>query len=91
MCSGDMRPIDFARQMCSVAACEDNRRLIAGEGSALADHPLKETAEIEITCPRCSYRLMRTVAQLRTKASIDCPECGEAIAPGANRRNEKQG
>ena len=56
----------------------------------MADHPLKETAEIEITCRRCGYRLMRTVAQLRTKASIDCPTCGQFIAAGVNQENEKQ-
>jgi DNA-directed RNA polymerase subunit RPC12/RpoP len=56
----------------------------------LADHPLKKTAEIEVTCQHCGYRLMRTAAQLRTKGSIDCPACGASIAPGADQQNEKQ-
>jgi len=31
----------------------------------LADHPLKNTAEVELVCPRCGYRMMRTAARLR--------------------------
>jgi hypothetical protein len=38
----------------------------------LGDHPLKDIAEIEITCQRCGYRMMRTAAQLRRKAGVIC-------------------
>jgi DNA-directed RNA polymerase subunit RPC12/RpoP len=76
--------------MCSVARCGDWGNSSLAKDRPLADHPLKETAEIEIACQHCGYRLMRTVAQLRSKASIDCPACGASIAPDANRQNEKQ-
>lgn len=52
----------------------------------MADHPLVGTAEIEIACPRCDYRMMRTAARLRHKEKIDCPACGESINPGGRVR-----
>ena len=36
----------------------------------MADHPLKNTAEVELICPRCGYRMMRTAAQLRRETGI---------------------
>jgi ribosomal protein S27E len=57
----------------------------------LADHPLNETAEIEITCAHCGYRLMRTVAQLRRKTSIDCAVCGKFIATDGHLPSGKRG
>jgi len=58
-----------------------------GEG-ALADHPLKDTAEIEIICPHCGYRMMRAVARLRREYEIDCPSCGKLILPPASERTD---
>jgi hypothetical protein len=36
----------------------------------LADHPLKNTAEVELICRRCGYRMMRTAARLRRETGI---------------------
>ena len=36
----------------------------------MADHPLKNTAEVELICPRCGYRMMRTAARLRRETGI---------------------
>jgi DNA-directed RNA polymerase subunit RPC12/RpoP len=52
----------------------------------LADHPLKNTAEVEIVCRRCSYRMMRTAARLRRETGIVCSSCGEPVAPGTDER-----
>jgi len=55
-------------------------------------HPLKDTAEIEITCPRCGYRMIRTAARLRRKTEIFCPSCGSAVAAGIDEGDrEKSG
>jgi rubrerythrin len=47
----------------------------------LVDHPLKNTAEVELICPRCGYRMTRTAARLRRETDIVCPSCGEPVAP----------
>jgi DNA-directed RNA polymerase subunit RPC12/RpoP len=39
-------------------------------------HPLKNTAEVELICPRCGYRMTRTAARLRRETDIVCPSCG---------------
>jgi predicted RNA-binding Zn-ribbon protein involved in translation (DUF1610 family) len=52
----------------------------------LADHPLKNTAEVELVCPRCGYRMMRTAARLRRETRIICPSCGEPVAPSTDER-----
>jgi predicted RNA-binding Zn-ribbon protein involved in translation (DUF1610 family) len=57
----------------------------------LADHPLKDTAEVEIICPRCGYRMMRTAARLRRSNKVDCPVCGESIVPSAGDTPEDRG
>jgi predicted RNA-binding Zn-ribbon protein involved in translation (DUF1610 family) len=49
----------------------------------LADHPLKNSAEIEIKCPHCGYRMMRTAAGLRHQDKIECPACGAVVVPGS--------
>jgi hypothetical protein len=36
----------------------------------LADHSLKNTAELELICPRCGYRMMRMAARLRRETGI---------------------
>lgn len=36
----------------------------------MADHPLKNTAEVELICRRCGYRMMRTAARLRRETGI---------------------
>jgi predicted RNA-binding Zn-ribbon protein involved in translation (DUF1610 family) len=46
----------------------------------MARDPL-ENAEIEIVCPRCGYRMMRTAARLRRGIKLVCPECGQEIVP----------
>jgi DNA-directed RNA polymerase subunit RPC12/RpoP len=56
----------------------------------LVDHPLNDTAEIEITCPHCHYRMMRTAARLRRETEIRCPRCGGAVAPGIGEREPKE-
>jgi len=56
------------------------------------DHPLKDTAEVEITCPCCGYRMRRTAARLRRKTEILCPSCGKAVAAGTDEHDrEKSG
>jgi len=52
----------------------------------LADHPLKNTAEVEIVCPLCGYRMMRTAARLRRETGIVCSSCGEPVAPSTDER-----
>jgi len=58
------------------------------EEEPLADDPpndpIKDVAEIEIICPRCGYRMMRTAARLRRPHHIACPACGEVIVPGTD-------
>jgi DNA-directed RNA polymerase subunit RPC12/RpoP len=56
-------------------------------------HPLNDTAEVEITCPRGGYRVMRKAARLGREIEIRCPACGEAIAPGIGEaaRNKSSG
>ncbi|HKA02195.1 MAG TPA: hypothetical protein VKE70_37045 [Candidatus Solibacter sp.] len=49
----------------------------------MSDDPLKHTAEIEIVCPRCGYRMARTAARLRRETEVLCPSCGGPVAPGA--------
>jgi DNA-directed RNA polymerase subunit RPC12/RpoP len=56
---------------------------------ALANHPLVHTAEIEIACHHCGYRMMRTADSLRHEATIDCPACGETIRSGTAPNKEK--
>jgi DNA-directed RNA polymerase subunit RPC12/RpoP len=53
----------------------------------VADDPLKDVAEVEIVCPHCGYRMMRTAARLRRPHRIDCPACGKNIVPGGDRRD----
>ena len=55
---------------------------------ALSEHPLKDNAEIEIQCPRCGYRMMRTAAGLRQQDKIECPACGEVVVPGDRERGD---
>jgi predicted RNA-binding Zn-ribbon protein involved in translation (DUF1610 family) len=45
---------------------------------AMGHDPLKD-AEIEIVCPRCGYRMVRSPARLRRDVKILCPECGEEV------------
>jgi endogenous inhibitor of DNA gyrase (YacG/DUF329 family) len=54
----------------------------------LAEHPLKNNAEIEIRCPRCGYCMMRTAAGLRHRDKIECPACGEVVVPGSRERGD---
>jgi DNA-directed RNA polymerase subunit RPC12/RpoP len=56
----------------------------------LVDHPFKDTAEIELTCPHCGYRMMRTAARLRRETEIRCPRCGGAVAPAFGERQPKE-
>jgi predicted RNA-binding Zn-ribbon protein involved in translation (DUF1610 family) len=56
----------------------------------LADHPLKDAAEIEIVCPRCGYRMMRTAARLRRETEVLCPSCGNAVARRVDERRPKK-
>src|SRR5436305_5371654 len=57
----------------------------------MPDYPFKQTAEIQITCPRCGYRMIRTVARLRRETKILCPSCGGTVAAhGADRLDGKQ-
>ena len=51
----------------------------------MADRPLKNTAEVELVCPRCGCRMMRRAARLRRETGIVCPSCGEPVAPGTER------
>jgi DNA-directed RNA polymerase subunit RPC12/RpoP len=51
-----------------------------------AEGELKNTAEVELVCPRCGYRMMRTAARLRRETGIVCPSCGEPVAPGTDER-----
>jgi len=46
----------------------------------MARDPLKE-AEIEVVCPQCGYRMVRTAARLRRGTHLVCPECGQDIEP----------
>jgi hypothetical protein len=36
----------------------------------LAVHPPKNTAEVELICPGCGYRMMQTAARLRRETGI---------------------
>jgi DNA-directed RNA polymerase subunit RPC12/RpoP len=56
----------------------------------VAEHPLKDTAQIEIACPHCGYRMMRTAARLRRETEIRCPLCGEAVAPSIGDGHTKE-
>jgi ribosomal protein L37AE/L43A len=56
----------------------------------MPDYPFKQTAEIQITCPRCGYCMTRTVARLRRETKILCPSCGGTIAPGAEQVDERE-
>jgi transcription initiation factor IIE alpha subunit len=42
---------------------------------------MKNTAEVELICPCCGYRMMRTAARLRGETGVVCPSCGEPVAP----------
>jgi predicted RNA-binding Zn-ribbon protein involved in translation (DUF1610 family) len=55
----------------------------------MARDPLKD-AEIEIVCPRCGYRMMRTAARLRRGTALVCPECGQNIVPDVSDRTRDQ-
>jgi predicted RNA-binding Zn-ribbon protein involved in translation (DUF1610 family) len=46
----------------------------------MARDPLKD-AEIEIICPQCGYRMLRTAARMRRGTKLVCPECGQEIEP----------
>jgi DNA-directed RNA polymerase subunit RPC12/RpoP len=52
----------------------------------MVDHPLKDTAEIEVTCPHCGHRMMRKAARLRRETEIRCPLCGRTVTPGIDER-----
>jgi len=54
------------------------------------DHPLKDAAEVEIACPRCGYRMMRTAARLRRKTEILCPSCGSTVAAGIDEGDREK-
>lgn len=55
-----------------------------GRARAMSEYPFKQTAEIQITCARCGYCMIRTVARLR-ETKILCPSCGWTVAPGAEQ------
>jgi predicted RNA-binding Zn-ribbon protein involved in translation (DUF1610 family) len=55
----------------------------------MARDPLKD-AEIEIVCPCCGYRMMRTAARLRRGTTLMCPECGQKIVPDVADRASDQ-
>jgi predicted RNA-binding Zn-ribbon protein involved in translation (DUF1610 family) len=57
----------------------------------MSDDPLKQTDEIQITCPRCGYSMIRTVARLRRKTEILCPSCGATVAPAADQFDGEEG
>jgi predicted RNA-binding Zn-ribbon protein involved in translation (DUF1610 family) len=57
----------------------------------MSDDPLKQTAEIQITCPRCGYSMIRTVARLRRKTEILCPSCGATVAPADDQFDGEEG
>ncbi len=59
-------------------------------GHVVSDDPLKHTAQIEIVCPRCGYRMVRTAARLRRETEILCPSCGGPVAPGADERDDRR-
>lgn len=44
--------------------------------------------EIEIVCPNCGHRMVRTAERLRRETKIICPECGHEVVPGGPHRNE---
>jgi predicted RNA-binding Zn-ribbon protein involved in translation (DUF1610 family) len=46
----------------------------------MADEPHDDEAEVEVICPRCDYRLTRSVARLRRSTPLVCPNCGKELA-----------
>ena len=46
----------------------------------MADHPLKNTAEVELICPRCGYRMMRT--PIRMESGYDANPDTDNLAIG---------
>jgi predicted RNA-binding Zn-ribbon protein involved in translation (DUF1610 family) len=50
--------------------------------ATVANDPLTNTAEVELVCPSCGYRMARTAARLRRETKVVCPECGVEIVPG---------
>ncbi len=45
----------------------------------MANKPPLDDAEVEITCPNCGHRFVRTVARLRRETPIVCPHCGTPV------------
>jgi|SRR5215467_6475347 len=61
-----------------------------GRAQAMPDYRFKQTAEIQITCPRCGYCMIRTVARLRRETKILCPSCGGTVAPRADQLDGRE-
>ncbi len=50
---------------------------------------LEDQAGVEIICPKCGYRTMRTAARLRRETEIMCPECGAKIVSHEGGNNTR--
>jgi DNA-directed RNA polymerase subunit RPC12/RpoP len=51
----------------------------------MAKDPGDDEVEVEVICPRCDYRLTRSVARLRRDTPLVCPNCGYRLTNEAGQ------
>jgi len=51
---------------------------------------LNDTAQIELICPHCGYRLVRTAARLRRDIKVVCANCGQDVVAREENPNDEQ-
>jgi DNA-directed RNA polymerase subunit RPC12/RpoP len=54
----------------------------------MANDPGDEEVEVEVICPRCGHRFVRTVGRLRRETPVVCPNCGCRTTEDGGRTTE---
>jgi len=55
----------------------------------MANDPRPDQVEVEVICPRCGYRLTRSVARLRRDTPVVCPNCAYRMSEDGGRGTEE--
>ena len=65
--------------------CEQKEEAVSPEGPALTPEKLEQLYETLITCPKCSSRIPKKkfCPECGSPLAAVCPDCGQAITPGA--------
>jgi predicted RNA-binding Zn-ribbon protein involved in translation (DUF1610 family) len=56
----------------------------------MAKDPPMDDVEVELVCPGCGHRMVRTAARLRRDIKVVCRHCGADITGNGDRATEQE-